>query len=70
MSEAYNNRPYWKGVIRKVNIGFLNPLDSSKAIIAKDILIIQTEDIHTKTGHEKVLTLQKPLPILEKNPQY
>ena len=46
---------------------FLNPLDSHRSDIAKDIFIIPTEKIHThrhtKFSIEKVLTLQKPVQI-------
>ena len=49
-----------------MNIGFLNPLDLSQTITAKHIFIIPAEDIDKKIGHEEMLTLQKPVPILGK----
>ena len=44
ITQVYNNRAYLKDE-HKV---FLNPLDSNKVNIFKDLLIIPTEDIHKK----------------------
>ena len=45
----------------------LNILDSNTTNIVKDIIIFSTEDIQKITpGREKVLTLQKPVPVLKK----
>ena len=41
-------------------------MDLSETITAKHIFIIPAENINKKTGHEGVLTLQKPVPILKK----
>ena len=49
----------------------LNILDSNTTNIVKDIIIFSTEDIQKITpGREKVLTLQKPAPVLKKNSEY
>ena len=50
---------------------FLNPLDSYAVNIAKDMFIIATESIHKKItpATEKVLTPQKPVQIVKKNPR-
>ena len=45
ITQAYNNRAYWEGVLRKANMFFLNPLDSNTTTIAADIFVIATEDI-------------------------
>ena len=45
----------------------LNILDSNTTNIVKNIIIFSTEDIQKITpGREKVLTLQKPVPVLKK----
>ena len=67
MKWVYNNRVYRKCVIREANIGFSKPSGFKATNIVKDIHYSNRRHKQTiNPDLEKVLILQKPVPILKK----